>query len=196
MHRKLFCNHLLASDCLPAGILGVPPAQLESPGFDTLLQLIQQPGDQAKELQQALLSVARGADAAAATDVAVQVVEQVAGVLAVRAGVGVDTLFPMRTAMLRSVGRPGLESSSSSSSLSSGSSDFAAPPAAAAATVTPSSSSSSNGVGVVSTAHSTGHGAGSVVTGSHGSSSSSSNDQPVGVYISTSSGKPLVMRQL
>eukprot|EP00775_Hariotina_reticulata_P011760 gene11760-11906_t len=64
---------------LAAGILDVPPAQLESPGLDTLMRLITQPGEQARELQAALVNVSSGSDAATATaaaDVAVQVVDQ------------------------------------------------------------------------------------------------------------------------
>ncbi|WIA08193.1 hypothetical protein OEZ85_007646 [Tetradesmus obliquus] len=65
---------------LVAGILDVPPAQLEAPGFDTLARLITQPGEQAKELQQALVAATNGdaGTAAAAADVAVAVVDEVA----------------------------------------------------------------------------------------------------------------------
>lgn len=123
---------------LAAGVLGVPPAQLEAPGFDTLTRLITQPGEQARELQAALVNISRESDAATATaaaDVAVQVVEQVAASLAARAGVDVDTLFPMRRVMLQTAGRTHLASSSSSSSsktvgIGSGSVDGAAAGAA------------------------------------------------------------------
>lgn len=59
-------------------MLGIPPAQLEAPGLDTLMSLLTQPGEQARELQAALLEVTRGGGgnpgaAAAAADVAVQV---------------------------------------------------------------------------------------------------------------------------
>lgn len=110
-----------------AGVLGVPPAQLESPGFDTLLRLLTQPGEQAQELQQALLSALNTSEpsaSAAAAEVAVGVVDQVAQGLAARAGLHVDVLFPMRRFMLQTANRavPAAESSSSVSSLSSSSS--------------------------------------------------------------------------
>jgi cobalamin biosynthesis Mg chelatase CobN len=108
-----------------AGILDVPPAQLESPGFDTLLRLITQPGEQAKELQQALVSVTNAdGSTAAAADVAVAVVDEVARGLASRAGVDVDVLFPMHRVMLQQMGRSS-NSSGIGSSNSSSSSSFA-----------------------------------------------------------------------
>lgn len=106
--------------CCPAGMLGVPPAQLESPGFDTLTRLITQPGEQARELQQALLSALNTSDpavASAAADVAVGVVDQVAQTLAGRAALDVDTLFPMRQLMLQAVSRRDLGAASSQSSI-------------------------------------------------------------------------------
>jgi hypothetical protein len=149
-------------------VLGVPPAQLESPGFDTLTRLLTQPGEQAQELQQALLSVLNTPDAAAsaaAADVAVGVVDQVAQNMAARAGLDVDTLFPMRRFMLqtfsRGAGASQLSSSSSSAfstvsssvSSSSGSSSDAdgfdgsrsSMPEPAAATHSYSGNGSSNG---------------------------------------------------
>jgi hypothetical protein len=132
-------------------VLGVPPAQLESPGFDTLTRLLTQPGDQAAELQQALLSALNSPDAsasAAAADVAVGVVDQVAQNMAARAGLDVDVLFPMRSFMLQTVSRSMGASSSSSSDLagsssssSSGSGSFASIPAAGVAGVSSSSGS-------------------------------------------------------
>lgn len=88
----------------------MPPAQLESPGLDTLTRVLTQPGEQARELQQALLSVLNNSSgdqagvSAAAADVAVGVVDQVAQTLAARAGVDVDTLFPGHRLLLQSVG--------------------------------------------------------------------------------------------
>jgi hypothetical protein len=93
-----------------AGVLGVPAAQLESPGLDTLTSILTQPGEQARELQQALLGAVNSPDAsasAAAADVAVGVVDQVAHSMASRAELDVDTLFPMRQFMLQTVSRGG-----------------------------------------------------------------------------------------
>jgi hypothetical protein len=99
----------------PAGVLDVPPAQLESPGADTLLRLLTQPGEQARELASALSSLAQGNadEARTATDVAIAVVDEVASMLSQRAGVGIDTLFPMRQAMLTGFGRSSSSSSGS-----------------------------------------------------------------------------------
>lgn len=91
-------------------MLGVPAAQLESPGLDTLTSILTQPGEQARELQQALLGAVNSPDAsasAAAADVAVGVVDQVAHSMASRARLDVDTLFPMRQFMLQTVSRGG-----------------------------------------------------------------------------------------
>jgi hypothetical protein len=123
---------------LVAGVLGVPAAQLESPGLDTLTSILTQPGEQARELQQALLGAVNSPDAsasAAAADVAVGVVDQVAHSMASRAGLDVDTLFPMRRFMLQTVSRggavgavaaPATSSSSSSSLIGSSESSIAA----------------------------------------------------------------------
>jgi hypothetical protein len=168
---------------------------LESPGFDTLTSILAQPGDQARELQQGLLSAVNTPDAsasAAAADVAVGVVDQVAQNMAARAGLDVDVLFPMRRFMLQSVNRAALAGDASSmGSISSSSSSGlngsgASIPMAAAL----SSSSSSHSVGV--------------------GSSSSSGAEPVlqeaaqvalaaagsGVSVSQTNGKVMRMRQL
>lgn len=136
----------------------MPPAQLESPGFDTLTRLLTQPGEQAQELQQALLSVVNTPNAsasAAAADVAVGVVDQVAHNMAARAGLDVDVLFPMRRFMLQTANRgalgggnagsfssSGLPSTSSSSSSGETSSSI---PAVTAATLSGSNGASSQG---------------------------------------------------
>lgn len=187
---------------LVAGILDVPPAQLESPGFDTLARLITQPGEQAKELQQALVAATNGdaGTAAAAADVAVAVVDDLARGLAARAGVEVDVLFPMHRVMLQQMGRP----SSSSSSGVVGSSSSSSSTFAGLAGVPGSSSSSSIHVGlngsssVMSSSEEESRGR---VSSQHGSSSAAM----VGVMAAqssssssstTSSGRKLAMRQL
>uniref|UniRef100_A0A383VLQ5 ABC1 atypical kinase-like domain-containing protein n=1 Tax=Tetradesmus obliquus TaxID=3088 RepID=A0A383VLQ5_TETOB len=186
---------------LVAGILDVPPAQLESPGFDTLARLITQPGEQAKELQQALVAATNGdaGTAAAAADVAVAVVDEVARGLAARAGVEVDVLFPMHRVMLQQMGRP--SSSSSSGVVGSSSSTFAGL-AGVPGSSSSSSSSSSIHVGlnrsssVMSSSEEESRGR---VSSQHGSSSAAM----VGVMAAqssssstTSSGRKLAMRQL
>lgn len=124
---------------------------MESPGLDTLTRLLTQPGEQAQELQQALLSVVNNPDAsvsAAAADVAVGVVDQVAQNMAARAGLDVGTLFPMRRFMLQSVNRGALagdvgtpsSSGSSAVSLSSSSSSLNGSSASIPAAVSSSSS--------------------------------------------------------
>jgi hypothetical protein len=173
---------------------------LESPGLDTLTRILTQPGEQARELQQGLLSVVNTPDAsasAAAADVAVGVVDQVAQNMAARAGLDVDVLFPVRRFMLQSVNRAALagdassmgSTSSNSSSSSTGlSGSSASIPLAAALN---SSSSSSHRVEA-------------------GSSNSSSGAEPVlqeaaqvalaaagsGVTVSKTNGKVMRMRQL
>jgi hypothetical protein len=180
-----------------AGVLGVPPAQLESPGLDTLTRLLTQPGEQAQELQQALLSVVNTPDAsasAAAADVAVGVVDQVAQNMAARAGLDVDVLFPMRRFMLQTVNRGSLGGSAagsfsssmpSSSSSSSGesssresSSSSSIPAVTAAAAVSGSNGGSSQGDSVLQEAA-------QVALAAAGSSS-----------VTKSNGKVLRMRQL
>eukprot|EP00879_Flechtneria_rotunda_P007223 GHRR01007579.1.p1 GENE.GHRR01007579.1~~GHRR01007579.1.p1 ORF type:complete len:633 (+),score=243.40 GHRR01007579.1:333-2231(+) len=92
---------------LAGGILGVPAAQLESPGLDTITNLILQPAEQVRELQTVLASLGNGdAPTSAATqEVAVGVVNQIAAVLADRAGVDINTLFPLRRMMLQGLER-------------------------------------------------------------------------------------------
>jgi len=186
-----------------AGVLGVPPAQLESPGFDTLLRLLTQPGEQAQELQQALLSALNTSEpsaSGAAAEVAVGVVDQVAQGLAARAGLDVDVLFPMRRFMLQTVNRavPGGESSSSFSSLGSSSSQSSSSSGTRAAASMPAAA-------VVSSSDS------SSTPGSSSSSSNGSSDgSPVlqeaaqvalaaagsGSSVRKSNGRVLRMRQL
>lgn len=124
--KLISCCRVTVFCVLFAGVLGVPAAQLESPGLDTLTSILTQPGEQARELQQALLGAVNSPDAsasAAAADVAVGAVDQVAHSMASRAGLDVDTLFPMRQFMLQTVSRGGAvgavaaPASSSSSSL-------------------------------------------------------------------------------
>lgn len=108
--KLISCCRVTVFCVLFAGVLGVPAAQLESPGLDTLTSILTQPGEQARELQQALLGAVNSPDAsasAAAADVAVGAVDQVAHSMASRAGLDVDTLFPMRQFMLQTVSRGG-----------------------------------------------------------------------------------------
>lgn len=173
-----------------AGVLGVPPAQLESPGLDTLTRILTQPGEQARELQQGLLSVINTPDAsvsAAAADVAVGVVDQVAQNMAARAGLDVDVLFPMRRFMLQSVNRSALAGNASSTgSISSSSLNGSSASLPMAAAV-----SSSHSVGVSSSSSSSGaepvlQGAAQVALAAAGS----------GVSVSKTNGKVMRMRQL
>jgi hypothetical protein len=95
---------------LAAGVLGIPAAQLDAPDFGTLFGLFANPGAPARELAAALQSVAGGdggAAAAAVAGVAADVADAVAETLAARAGVPVDTLFPLRRPVLDRV-RAGL----------------------------------------------------------------------------------------
>ena len=89
---------------LAAGVLGVPAAQLDAPDASMLFNLLARPGDQARELAEALQAVAGDPSAgAAAAGVAADVADAVAAALAARAGVDVDTLFPLRAPVLERV---------------------------------------------------------------------------------------------
>ncbi|KIY97909.1 hypothetical protein MNEG_10055, partial [Monoraphidium neglectum] len=89
---------------LAGGVLGVPAAQLDAPDASLLFGLFANPGDQTRELAAALQAVAGDAESgAAAAAVAADVADAVAGALAARAGVPVDTLFPLRAPVLARV---------------------------------------------------------------------------------------------
>ncbi|GLI63329.1 hypothetical protein VaNZ11_006246 [Volvox africanus] len=98
---------------LAASVLGVEPAFLESPSLQSILQLASSPPDQVRELAAVLSNVASGSSGGSsssmvgssrpngsssrmqvATEVAVDVVDQLAAQQASRAGVPRDTLFP------------------------------------------------------------------------------------------------------
>jgi hypothetical protein len=100
---------------LAAGVLGVPAAQLDAPDLSILFGLITRPGAQARELAAALAAAASpaapgggggaggGGGGAAAAAVAADVADAVAATLAARAGVPLDTLFPLRAPVLARV---------------------------------------------------------------------------------------------
>ncbi len=93
---------------LVAGVLGIPAAQIDSPDFSSLFDLFTNPGEQTRELAAALQALAGDSDAGgAAAAVAADVADAVAATLAARAGVPVDTLFPLRAPVLQRV-RAGL----------------------------------------------------------------------------------------
>ncbi|GLC69551.1 hypothetical protein PLESTF_000846400 [Pleodorina starrii] len=95
---------------LAASVLGVEPSALESPSFNSLLQLASSPSDQVRELAAVLSNVMGGTTTATATtatssssgnsklltatEVAVEIVDQLAAQQASRVGVAPDTLFP------------------------------------------------------------------------------------------------------
>ena len=95
---------------LAAGLLGVRPAELETPGPALLQQLLLSPSEQARELQQALSSLAGGGssgtgggDPAVVREMTAQVVDGLLARAAGRMGVAVDTLFPMRGSLLAAI---------------------------------------------------------------------------------------------
>lgn len=181
MQEGVYLQSLLE---LAAGVLGVPVAELESPDPRLLVTLLRNPGEQAREMQQAIVAVAGDrAAAAVAADMVVDVVDGVATTLAARAQVPVDTLFSARSLILRQLASAGLangqssraNSTSSSSGRGAGSSKLAegsdAPSASSSSSSSSSVGSSSNSEDRVSSAAGA---AGNGVASSSRSSSGSS----------------------
>jgi len=80
---------------LAATVLGVAPADLDSPGLDRTLAVLLNPTQQQREVQDVLARLAAGEDGAeVAQDIAEQVMDTLVTITAERAGVPVSTLFP------------------------------------------------------------------------------------------------------
>ncbi len=113
---------------LATGLLGLDKADLEDPSWSTVNRLLLSPTEQARELQQALGSIAGSeGNSQAVRSITSDVMQQLMDRLAGRAGVPVDTLFPGVRPLLMQA----LASGSSSESSSSSSRDGAAAGAAA-----------------------------------------------------------------
>lgn len=89
---------------LAASLLGVEPAELETPDARLLSRLLLSPSEQVRELQGALTALAGGnggADPAVVREMAASIVDSLMGTAAERLGVDdVNTLFPMRRGVL------------------------------------------------------------------------------------------------
>lgn len=88
---------------LAAGVLGVSPAELESPSLPAITSLIGSPSMQVRELVNTLVSVASasGSSFEVATEVAVEITDRLAARQAQRAGVSAESLFPLWPAIKR-----------------------------------------------------------------------------------------------